>query len=477
MKINRRNGAAPAGRVRVSAALAALALLATAPVAWADDAGQDGAGQDGDAPLMARDTLTGNWGGLRQRLAAQGVTVNLAYLAEGFGNVSGGPKHDTAYFGRADLQIDADLARLAGWRGASFHLGAYQLSGHGLSTRTLKNIMPVSNAEATPATRLFTLWLEQKLLDDRLSVRAGQLAADDEFVTSPTAGTLINGTFGWLALAASNLPSGGPAYPLATPGVRVEVDPAPQAAVLFAVFSGDPAARPGAEDPQRQDHNGLTFSRRGGAFLIGEAQWKRNQGKDAAGLPGVYKIGGWYHSGTFDDLDTDDRGGSLAAATSSGVARRHHGNYGVYAVADQMVWRQPGSDTAGLNLFLRLGAAPGDRNLVNFYADSGLGYTGLIPGREADSLALGIAYARIGSGARDFDRDTAALSATPGPERSYEAVMELTYRAEVAPWLHVQPDLQYIVNPGGHAANPADPTGRSAEPDAVVLGLRTVMAF
>ena len=49
--------------------------------------------------------------------------------------------------------------------------------------------------------RLFTAWFQQNAVDDRFSLRFGQLAADDEFISSPTAGGLINGTFGWPAFS------------------------------------------------------------------------------------------------------------------------------------------------------------------------------------------------------------------------------------------------------------------------------------
>ncbi len=54
------------------------------------------------------------------------------------------------------------------------------------------------------------------------SVRIGQLAADSEFLRSRYAGLFVNATFSWPGIASANLPSGGPAFVLATPGARVE---------------------------------------------------------------------------------------------------------------------------------------------------------------------------------------------------------------------------------------------------------------
>ncbi len=43
-------------------------------------------------------------------------------------------------------------------------------------------------------------------------------------------------------------------------------------------------------------------------------------------------------------------------------------------------------------------------------------------------------------------------------------------------WL-LQPNLQYVVHPGGHVPDPRDPSGTNAIRDAVVLGMRTMLKF
>ena len=85
--------------------------------------------------------------------------------------------------------------------------------------------MPVSSLEATDATRLFEMWFEQTCSTTRSPCKFGQLAADAEFILSEGGGYFLNGTWGWPSITAADLPSGGPAYPLATPGVRVAINP------------------------------------------------------------------------------------------------------------------------------------------------------------------------------------------------------------------------------------------------------------
>jgi porin len=424
--------------------------------------------------FMTRSTLTGDWSGVRNDLLDAGILFGATYTNDILGNVSGGIHRGAIYEGRLELDADLDLEKIFGWRGAVFHASAFQIHGRGLSTRNLDNIMTVSSIEADPSTRLFTLWLEKTLFDEHLSLRLGQLAADDEFITSNTASLFLNGTFGWPALAGANLPSGGPAYPLAAPGARVSVAPLENLTVLAAVFSGDPAG-PGTGDPQLRDGSGTRFSTGGGTFLIGETQYTINGGAGATGLPGTYKFGAWYHSGSFADQRLDTLGVSLASPTSSGVARMHRGNYGLYMIADQMIWREEGTDDHGLSLFFRIGGAPSDRNLLSFYADAGVAYKGLIPSRVDDILGLGFAYAGVSDAASSLDRDALVLSGS-GVVRDHEAVIELNYQAQVAPWWSVQPDLQYVFHPGGRIANPLVTAGATIR-GAALIGIRSTIKF
>ena len=78
---------------------------------------------------------------------------------------------------------------------------------------------------------------------------------------------------------------------------------------------------------------------------------------------------------------------------------------------------------------------------------------------------------------RRFDREAIRFTGIDRPVRDYEAVLEVTYRARISPWWILQPDLQLIAHPGGHTA-PAFP-GSPARPipNALILGLRSSIAF
>jgi porin len=418
----------------------------------------------------------GDPGAHRARLAGVGITYQVNYTGEALGNSSGGVSRGTIYGGRLEGVFDVDLETLASLKGLSFHANAFQIHGQGLSGKHIGNFMTVSSIEALATTRLSELWLEQKLLAGSTSLRFGQLAADTEFMISSLAGQFINATFGWPAYMAENLPSGGPAYPMSAPGIRLKVEPAEGLTLLAAVFNGDPSGAGPDEDPQRVNRHGTNFRVRDPALVMGEAQFKYNQAKDAKGLAGTIKIGGWHHAGRFDDQRLDADGLSLADPAGSGQAARLRRDYGIYGVLDQQIWRPAsGEPDRGVGVFARIAGSPGDRNPVDFYLDGGIVFSGLVPGRPEDSFGAALAYARISGPARGLDRDTVAFG-TLQPIRAHEAALEINYKAQIVPGFVVIPDFQYIWNPGGHiAVDPAE--SPRAIKDAAVVGVRTVINY
>jgi porin len=264
---------------------------------------------------------------------------------------------------------------------------------------------------------------------------------------------------------------------------------------LGAIFNGDPAgpARPFDDpEPQRRNRTGTNFRVQDPAFLIGEAAYTYHQGKEAAGLPGTIKLGAWAHLGRrFNDQRFDNTGLSLADPNASGVARLLRGNTGAYAVVDQMIYRLPGTTDQGIGVFARVSGSPSDRNLISFYADGGLTFKGLIPSRTDDTFGVSMGYAGISDRARKRDRDARLFAAagavdpetgefnnTGGalPVRSSEALIEVTYQAQIIPGWTVQPDVQYVFRPGGNIPNPRDPNGTAIK-NAAIFGLRTTIRY
>jgi len=414
---------------------------------------------------------TGDWFGVRTTLEDKGVEISGGYTAEVWGNTTGGLKQGAVYTGLLDFGATVDLEKLVGWKGASVSTTWLWLSGRDASEDLAGNFLTISNIAGFNTLRMLELWFQQDLFlrgDDEppgLSIRVGQLTADSEFVISDYGALFTNGTFGWPAFLYTNVPEGGPGYPMGTLGVRVAVNPWEWVTVQSAVFQGNVFAQDVNRHGFRWD---LDVNQ--GYFWINEIQGRWNQGDDAKWLPGQAKFGAWFHTADFADPFVDENGVPLADEGSSGNAQSHQWNYGFYWILDQMLYREPsrtvvtaveGRDgkavstgkaltqvaeepsNQGLGWFGRIAFGPQDRNFVGFYFETGLVYTGLIPTRDEDQVGVGFAYAQLTNGARR----TLELEGSRGV--GAEMVVEFTYKVVLTPWLYIQPDAQFVINPGG----------------------------
>ena len=403
--------------------------------------------------------------GVRAALASRGIQMGAAYIGEVFGNTSGGLRQSTHYDGRFEFYVNADFNKLAGMKGLCFRANGYQIHGTSISTENLGSLMPASYIEATPATRLFEMYFEQDLFNKAVSIRIGQLSADSQFILSEGGGAFINGTWGWPSISASNLPNGGPAFPLATPGVSVTLAPSDKVTILAGLYNGDPVGPCTLDDPQRCNNDGLEFRLEGPPLAMYEGAYKYEFGA----LPGTIKVGGWTHFGNFNHLRFDSDG--IPTTVSGNDARVIDNNYGFYGIIDQLIWKVPGSEDAkGIAIFGRLIGSPSDRNEVDFYAEAGFTFSGMIPARPDDILGIGFAYTGISSNAASADKDQAL-----GVVRSYESLIEICYTAQIVPGWTIQPDFQYIWNPGGRVG--ADETATEPVGDVTIVGLRTTLDY
>lgn len=416
-------------------------------------------------------------------LANKGLNFGATYIADNIANVSGGVKRGAIHFGRLDLSVDADLDKLVGWTGGRFYANGFVIYGQGLSRNYVVNLATISEIEALPDQRLYNAYFEQSLFDGRLNIKAGQQAADVEFFDSETDDLFINGTFGWPAIKASNLPAGGPAPPIAVPGIRVKATLSDQVTLFGAVFNGDPSG-PGDQDPQLRDHHGLAFRVNDPPWVIGQVRF--NYDIDIGGRPlaGNFTPGAWKHYGSFDSQRFTAEGQSIADPDGSGIPARLRGNYGIFAVIEQVLYRPPevkdnttSASLPGVTAFGRIAYSPPDRNLIDLYVDGGIGFVGFTPGRPLDRFGVAMAYMRISNTARNLDLDTNFYTGVQGPLRSNETLLEMIYEAHIKPGWLIAPYFQYVWRPSGGIPNPNDPTGLSRIGDAAVFGVTTTIRY
>jgi porin len=427
--------------------------------------------------LSRRSALLGSIGGLRNKLSQYGITLNILETSELLGNVSGGKQLGADYDGLTQIDLQMDTQRAYRHYGGTFNVSALQLHGTNLSADNLETLQTSSGIEADQSTRLWEIWYDQKYLDENaLDVKIGQQSLDQEFMVSQNAQLFVNTMFGWAMVPSADMPGGGPAYPLSSLGIRAAYRPNTSTNLLLGVYNGSPTPN-STKDPQKANPYGASFPDNNGALIIGEAQFiypalgGMVYASQSAPLPRVIKLGMWYDSENFADQRYDNDGVSLASSTSNGLAREEKGNYSAYGTIDQMVWHDEDDYDRSLNAFGRFMAAPQeDRNLVDYSANLGLVLIDPLRGRDDDSAGIALGFAKVGDGASGLDSDTAMYTASYFPTRSSETFVEATYSYEVYPWFRLQPDAQYVINPGGGIIDPDDTSRKIG--NELVLGLR-----
>jgi porin len=434
---------------------------------------------DAPAGLLAQDSLTNGWFGLAPMLKDKGVLISATEIGEVIGVASGGTGRGTIFEGRLELDLDLDLDQIFKLDNTVLHASAYQIHGRGASGNYIGgNLLTVSSIEANRAFRLFDLWVERGFFDSALSVRIGQIAADDEFITSQYSGGFLLATFGWPVFTAEALPGGGPVYPLATPGIRVRAALNDVLILQAGLFNGNPTGL--AKDtgnPQVENASGTTFATDISPFMIAELAYSPHAA-GATGAPATtYKFGALYEGTMFDDLSRDGNGVSLADPRSSGSPRSHQGNFGLYGVADMLLYRLPASDTRSVGMFLRAGWLPDDRNFVTAYIDTGLAYKGPFEGRDDDVASIGVSFARISGQAERLIEDLQRFGGSTARGPDFEGAIELTYQASIAPWWSIQPDIQMVFHPTPPVIRPDATVTIPRVGNALVVGVRTSIRF
>jgi len=436
--------------------------------------------------IWQRDQLLGDMGGLRSYLGNYGISFKLQETSEIFGNTSGGVKKGADYDGLTTATLQMDTQRAFGWRGGTVNISGLNVHGTNFSAQNLDNLQTASGIEADRGLRLWEAWYDQAFLNNRADVKIGQQSLDQEFMNSQYAGLFANSMFGWPMLPSADLPSGGPSYPLSSLGVRVLAQLLGPWSFLGGIFDDNPSGISpyGGADSQQLNRTGTNFRLGDNPLAIMEIQYTHPALGDleyngkASALPGTYKLGFWYDGGRFADQAYDNAGLSLANPASSSIPGLHRGDYSIYGVIDQMLWRENPQSEESIGFFMRAMGAPENRNLVDFSLNAGFTYREPFEYREDDVFGIGLGYTHVSGTASGFDRQIAFYSANGAfPVRSGETFVEVTYQYQIAPWWSLQPDFQYVFNPGAGAVNPNDATSTERLGNETIFGLLTNITF
>jgi porin len=415
--------------------------------------------------LWQRETLSSDWRGVRTRLVDAGIHPELIHTNEIVANLTGGHRRKAVYLNNIDLTLTFDMGQLVDWEGASIFV--YGLGNYGGNpSNHVGDAQVVSNIETIDTWKLYEAWIQKNLWYNRLSVLIGLYDLNSEFDHVETAQVFLNSSFGIGADFAQSGKNGPSVFPTTSVGVRLTIKPTDALYLRTAVFDGVPG------DPSNPHGTQVTFDSHDGFLVATELGYvsaraidlpvpstlsvparPRHIGRGEHRTPTAHvAFGSWFYTAKFDHVVKRD---------GSGNPLQRRGNFGLYGLAEWAPYYEAGNMRHDVAFFLRLGSANTKTNQFGFYSGGGFVVTGLIPGRGDDRLGFAVAVAYNG------DRFRKARRRIRMPVDRAEVVLEWTYRTQLAPWLVVQPDLQYVINPG------TDPT----LDNALVLGLRFKVAF
>jgi porin len=219
--------------------------------------------------------LTGNWFGLRDTFAGWGITPTITYAADLLANPIGGQRRGQAYASDFLVEVDLDLAKLAGITGLSAQVSGNWATGTNLSD-DIGNFFQVAQYFEGDRLRLSTLFLRQTFFDGRLDLKAGRFATGDDFLTSPIGVSLVNEALNPILFAVQANVPGVTAYPNATWGGRVIARPVDAVTLSAGAFYSDPFLDP-------LEASGVEFAiPRAGYFTIGRLSPQRRPGPQPA---------------------------------------------------------------------------------------------------------------------------------------------------------------------------------------------------
>ncbi len=355
---------------------------------------------------------------MRRRLAVGALLVpalvsaelrwDVVYTGEQWANASGGLRTASAYLDNLDIKIATD--DVFGIDGAEFFAYVLYNNGTEFSADIAGDLQTVSNIDAPEALRLYEFWLGFDVHSD-VNLRLGLYDLNSEFDAIDTAALFINSSHGIGPDFSQSGENGPSIFPVTSLAARLRWDIDRQWSVQLGLFDAVPG------DPD--DVSKTTVRLDDGALGVVELAWQPGASRRVA-------AGHWRYS-----RESDPR---LPAG-------RPEQNAGFYLLGEAALYTE-GDSAEGLRGFLRYGVAEDAVNVFDSYLGAGLVYRGLLPGRPADRAGIAVARAIAGSPYRR----SAALTG-PVPERA-ETVFELTYRFGVAPWLTLQPDIQYTLDPG-----------------------------
>lgn len=387
--------------------------------------------------LMTRSTLTGDWGGTRNDLAAKGLTIDMYATQVGQGVIAGGLNNGWRYMGRGNITLTLDTGKAGLWPGGFFIVEGEGKWADVINAPRTGAILPVNNnalfPEAVDRSFVIPAVTYIQFLSPQFGVMLGKL---DTASGDDNAFAHGKGDHGFMNTAFSFNPVTAVTVPSSTLGIGMLLMPTDDIKASVAVVDAE----------GRADTSGFDTAFKGGTTFTGEVRLTTQ----FFGMKGHQLVGGTYSDRLYVDLDNSLRNFIIPFLP----VQEASGSWSAYYNFDQYIYQPDPKTDVGLGIFGRFGISDGDANPIHYFASIGAVAKGLIAGRKDDSLGIG--YYRV-CRSDSPALDTLSFGDSQG--------IEVFYECAVTPWMFVTPSIQVI-----------DPSQSNVD-TVYVAGLRLTVKF
>jgi porin len=332
--------------------------------------------------------------------------------------------------GEADIAASVLSDNLGLFKGGELYVQTMGTFGSQASENYTGDLQVFSNIESE--TRIFLYQCYYKQTFNKFIIKLGQLDMNADYLVSSWAAPMVNSSFGVIPTISLNMPASIFAY--LSPGISFKYLYSKQLTIQTAFFDGNPGGL------ESNPHNlNWHIGNDDGWFNITELHYKTKSNLRL----GRYKTGIFYHSKSTTNPE------NVASSKQS---------FGFFVIGDQQLTFEKNTLKNGLSMFFQLSYSLASQNMIRRYSSLGLMYRGIFPQMNEDEFTFSLASVSLGS---DF------LKSNPDFYNS-ETAIEITYKKYLTPTVIIQPDFQYIIQPGANKLY----TGN------VTVGLlRTILTF
>lgn len=340
-----------------------------------------------------------------------GLEIGFGYVGDYFTNFDN--KYSILH--NFDLTATLDLNKSFSWKNATLH--SHLLGNLGdVPNEFIGSIQGISNIAAPNTWKIYEFWVDQKLLNDRLSILFGLYDLNSEFDNRESSSIFINPSHGIgpdFSLTGKNGPS---IFPTTSLSLRLLYKFSKNISAKIAVLD----AVPGNLKSVKGTH--VILEKNDGVLFAAEVDYEPDNIQEFNSYK--FTLGGWLYSNKFNSFRVNDL---------------KFRNYGLYGFAEKKIYSENDREQ-GIIGFVRLGIAESDVNRVRHYFGAGVNYLGLIPGRDNDIFGVGLsACSNSKYYLETFNYETKS--------KKNEVILEITYLIDLYANLSIQPDFQYIFNP------------------------------